>query len=432
MKKTIFTLAMLFKITFGQAQIEVVTSDITNFWTTFDSVQTTPDTAKQAAFIQKYYLDKASFGLKYTIEFTEKKASDWVGFIDDSREKLQRIRPYTLFILAQKPLLDKKIAYFKELYPDFKKGNIYFVIGTGIFGGRVSEGQLIIGAEVEANENPDWPIGIVLHEFVHTQQFPPKRLALLGNTIMEGMADFIAEVVNQQDLALTYPNRHTAFGNKNEKAVWAEFKKYVGSSEDFKFFDWLYGSTGRTINEVNMRDLGYFLGYKICKSYYEKATDKKAAIKEILAFDGSTDENAKAFLIKSDYAPDGDKKFIENLVFAPVVIPKKNIKLTQYGYEIKGENVVFTFDVPKAISLTDIKKVTLAGTFNGWNPKDDKLMLTFVKDRKYELALPKSKFEKGKTHAFKFVINGSNWHGALETAKNVEDENNRNITLVVE
>ena len=432
MKKTIFTLAMLFKITFGQAQIEVVTSDITNFWTTFDSVQTTPDTAKQAAFIQKYYLDKASFGLKYTIEFTEKKASDWVGFIDDSREKLQRIRPYTLFILAQKPLLDKKIAYFKELYPDFKKGNIYFVIGTGIFGGRVSEGQLIIGAEVEANENPDWPIGIVLHEYVHTQQVMVKRLALLRNTIMEGMADFIAEVVNQQDLALTYPNRHTAFGNKNEKAVWAEFKKYVGSSEDFKFFDWLYGSTGRTINEVNMRDLGYFLGYKICKSYYEKATDKKAAIKEILAFDGSLDENAKAFLIKSGYAPDGDRKFIENLVFAPVVVAKKNIKLTQYGYEIKGENVVFTFDVPKAISLTDIKKVTLAGTFNGWNPKDDKLMLTFVKDRKYELALPKSKFEKGKTHAFKFVINGSNWHGALETAKNVEDENNRNITLVVE
>jgi Predicted Zn-dependent protease (DUF2268) len=432
MKKTIFTLAFIFKITFGQAQIEVVTSDITNFWTTFDSVQTTPDTAKQAAFIQKYYLDKASFGLKYTIEFTEKKASDWVEFIDNSREKLIRIRPYTQFILDQKPLLDKKIAYFKELYPDFKKGNIYFVIGTGIFGGRVSEGQLIIGAEVEANEKPDWPIGIVLHEYVHTQQVMFNRLGLLGNTIMEGMADFIAEVVNQQDLAVTYPNRHTAFGNKNEKAVWADFKKYMGSSEDYKFFDWVYGSTGRTINEVNMRDLGYFLGYKICKSYYEKASDKKAAIKEILALDCSSDENAKAFLIKSGYAPDGDKKFIENLVFAPVVLAKKNIKLTQYGYEIKGENVIFTFDIPKDVPLTDIKKVTLAGTFNGWNPKDDKLMLTFVKDRKYELTLPKSKFEKGKTYAFKFVVNGSNWQGAPETAKNIEDENNRNITLVVE
>jgi hypothetical protein len=432
MKKILLTLAIIFKIVFGQAQIEVVTSDITNFWTAFDSVQTTPDTAKQAAFIQKYYLDKASFGLKYTIEFTEKKASDWVGYIDNSREKLQRIRPYTLYVLAQKSILDKKIDYFKELYPDFKKGNIYFVIGTGIFGGRVSEGKVIVGAEVEANEKPDWPIGIVLHEFVHTQQFPPKRLALLGNTIMEGMADFIAEVVNQQDLAVTYPDRHTAFGNKNEKAVWVEFKKYMSSSENFKFFDWLYGSTGRTINEVNMRDLGYFVGYKICKSYYEKATDKKAAIKEMLALDCSTDENAKAFLIKSGYAPDGDKKFIENLVFAPVVLAKKNIKLTQYGYEIKGENVVFAFDIPKNVPLSDIKKVTLAGTFNGWNPKDDKLMLAFVKDRKYELVLPKSKFEKGKIYSFKFVVNGSNWQGAPETAKNVEVGDNRNITLVVE
>jgi Predicted Zn-dependent protease (DUF2268) len=428
----LISLALLMSFSSLQAQIEVITSDITNFWIAFDSVQTTPDTAKQAAFIQKYYLDKASFGLKYTIDFTEKKAADWVGFIGDSREKLQRIRPYTLYILAQKPVLDKKIAYFKELYPDFKKGNIYFVIGTGIFGGRVSEGKVIVGAEVEANEKPDWPIGIVLHEFVHTQQFPPKRLALLGNTIMEGMADFIAEVVNQQDLAVTYPDRHTAFGNKNEKAVWAEFKKYVSSSGDFKFFDWLYGSTGRTINEVNMRDLGYFVGYKICKSYYEKATDKKAAIKEMLALDCSTDENAKAFLIKSGYAPDGDKKFIENLVFAPLVLAPKNIKLTQYGYEVKGENVVFAFDIPKSVPLSDIKKVTLAGTFNGWNPKDDKLMLAFVKDRKYELALPKSKFEKGKTYAFKFVVNGSNWQGAPETAKNVEVGDNRNITLVVE
>ena len=217
------------------AQIEVNTSDITNFWTAFDSVQTTPDTAKQEAFIQKLYLDKASFGLQYAIDFTEKKASDWVEYIDNNRGKLQRIRPYTLFILTQKPVLDKKIAYFKELYPSFKKGNIYFIIGTGIFGGRVSEGQVIIGAEVEANEKPDWPIGIVLHEFVHTQQTPPKRLALLGNTIMEGMADFIAEVVNQQDLAVTYPDRHTAFGNKNEKVVWAAFKKYMGSSKDFQF-----------------------------------------------------------------------------------------------------------------------------------------------------------------------------------------------------
>ncbi len=426
----LITFALLMSYSLN-AQIEVITSDITNFWTAFDSVQTTQDAAKQTEFIQKLYLDKASFGLKYTIDFTEGKALGWVEYIDNNRDKLQRIRPYTLFILTQKPVLDKKLAYFKELYPSFKKGDIYFIIGTGIFGGRVSEGQVIIGAEVEANEKPDWPTGIVLHEFVHTQQTAPKRLALLGNTIMEGMADFIAEVVNQRDLAVTYPDRHTAFGNKNEKAVWKEFKKYMGSSTDFQFFDWLYGTTGRTMKGVKMRDLGYFVGYKICKSYYEKASDKKEAIREMLALDCSTDERAKAFLIKSGYVPTEDKKFVENLVFAPVVLKKKKIKKSLYGYKVEGENVVFTFELPKSEDISKIKKVTIAGSFNGWNPKDDKFLMTLKKEQTYEISMPKSAFEKGKTYTFKFVINGSNWQNPPETAENTDDGRDNNLTLVV-
>jgi hypothetical protein len=38
------------------------------------------------------------------------------------------------------------------------------------------------------------------------------------------------------------------------------------------------------------------MGYEICKAYYEKATDKKAAIKEMLEL-----QDPKAFLEKSRY-----------------------------------------------------------------------------------------------------------------------------------
>jgi len=51
---------------FGQTKI--FTSDIDNFWTAYDSVQTTEDTIKQLEFIQKLYLDKASSGLKEFME----------------------------------------------------------------------------------------------------------------------------------------------------------------------------------------------------------------------------------------------------------------------------------------------------------------------------------------------------------------------------
>jgi hypothetical protein len=423
-----FALLMSFSL---QAQIEVITSDITNFWTAFDSVQTTQDAVKQTEFVQKLYLDKASFGLKYAIDFQEAKAANWVEMIGNGKDQLLRIRPFTLSVLAQKATLDVKIARFKTLYPDFKKGNIYFIIGTGIFGGRVSEGQLIIGAEKMASEKADWAVPIVLHEYVHTQKTLAED-ALLSHAIMEGMADFVAELVNEKDLATVYPGSYIDFGNKNEKAVWTEFKKYMGSSEKNKMFDWMYGTKGMAINGTSMKDLGYFMGYKICKSYYAQATDKTKALKEMIEMNFSKEENAKAFLLKSGYVLKKDLKFVENLVFAPVVLKEKKIKKVQYGYAIKGENVVFTFELPKSEDLSKIKKVTIAGSFNGWNPKDDKFGMTLQKDRKYEFTMPKTAFDKGKTYMFKFVINGSSWQNPPETALNMDSSGNNNLTLVVE
>jgi hypothetical protein len=422
----LISLALLMSFSSLQAQIEVITSDINNFWTAFDSVQTTNDTAKQKEFIQKLYLDKATFGLKYAIEFQPATALSWLEMIKDDKAKLLRIRPFTLSVLSQKAMIDAKLERFKALYPDFKKGNIYIIIGTGMFGGRVSEENVIIGAEVKANDKADWAVPIVLHEFVHTQQ-TPADVSLLANTIMEGMADFIAELVYQKDFAEVYPNDYIDFGNKNEKAVWTEFKKYMGSSEKYKFFDWVYGTKGRVINGKRMNDLGYFLGYKICKAYYAQAADKTKALKEMIEMDLN-----KAFLLKSGYVSKKDRKFVENLVFAPVVVKEKKVKKVQYGYAIKGENVVFTFELPKSEDISTVQKVTIAGTFNGWNPKDDKWRMAFLKDRKYEFSMPKSTFDKGKTQMFKFVINGKNWQDAPETALNKDKSGDNNLTFVVE
>lgn len=427
----LITFALLMPFSSLQAQIEVITSDISNFWTAFDSVQTTQDAAKQTEFIQKLYLDKATFGLKYAVSSSNANVENWVEMINNSKEQLLRIRPFTLSVLSQKPKIDAKIDRFKALYPDFKKGNIYFVIGTGIFGGRVSEGHLIIGAEKMASEKADWAVPIVLHEYVHTQQ-KLENDALLSHSIMEGMADFIAELVDERNLAEVYPGSHIDFGNKNEKAVWTEFKKIMGSSEKGFFFDWVYGTKGVAINGTYMKDLGYFMGYKICKSYYAQAADKTKALKDMIEMDFSKEENAKAFLLKSGYVPKKDQKFVENLVFAPVVLKERKIKKVQYGYAIKGENIVFTFELPKSEDISKVKKVTIAGSFNSWHPNDDKWVLTFQKDRKYEFTTPKSTFDKGKIHMFKFVINGSNWQNPPETALNMDDGGDNNLTLVVE
>jgi uncharacterized protein YjaZ len=60
-------------------------------------------------------------------------------------------------------------------------------------------------------------------------------------------------------------------------------------NEDYK--GWLYSSSNGRPN-----DLGYWMGYKITKAFYDRAGDKKAAIYEIFHI-----RDFKAFLKQSGY-----------------------------------------------------------------------------------------------------------------------------------
>ncbi len=439
MKKIIQLTFIIFISISSKAQTVIHTEDITHFWQAYDSIQTTNNKEKQISFLQKYYIDKSSEGLKYTANVTYNDgdkpftAKDWLQNIVENKEKFQRIRPFTLQNLEnQKQILQTKFKYLKEtLYPEFKGVDVYFVFGMGVFGGRADGHNLIIGSEIIANEKPDWGISMVLHEFVHTIQ-TVRNDALLQHCIMEGTADFIAEIVNQKSLTETYPGGYIDFGNKNEKAVWDDFKKYIYSSElNNKYFDWIYGSKGRSINGSQIKDLGYFMGYSICRSYYKNAKDKKQALREIIEWDLSTPEKARSFLLKSGYVPKKDLKFIQTFTFKPVVEVKKKIKKGLYGYKLTKDEVVFTYNLGKSEDEKTISKISVAGSFNEWNPNDDNYKMTLNNNRIFELHLPKSKFEKQKTYMFKFVMNGTNWLGVPENALNV-DADSGNLTLKLE
>ncbi|NQD72132.1 hypothetical protein HP439_15505 [Sphingobacterium shayense] len=67
------------------------------------------------------------------------------------------------------------------------------------------------------------------------------------------------------------------------------------ASEDLS--PWLYngGSKGKTA------DLGYYIGYEICKSYYNNALDKKRAVKDIIELNYDDNIAVDKFLVKSNY-----------------------------------------------------------------------------------------------------------------------------------
>ena len=50
-----------------------------------------------------------------------------------------------------------------------------------------------------------------------------------------------------------------------------------------------------------MRDLAYYVGYAICDSYYNNASDKTKAIKEMIELDYNNETDLIAFVEKSGY-----------------------------------------------------------------------------------------------------------------------------------
>jgi hypothetical protein len=430
MKKGLLLLFFL-QILTVKAQNNIHIEDVMHFWETFDSIQKITDKTQQIAYIQKGYVDKGSVGLQEFIAKRGSTAEIWQKMLDSDKEKLIRIRPYTFSVVDQKKILEEKIAYFKQLYPGFKEGEVFFIFGTGDTGGTTSGLHVLIGSEVMANEKPDWAISIVLHEFVHTQQ-KMDNYHLLAHCIQEGMADFVAELINKRSLTETYPGGYIDFGLKNEKAIWNTFKNYIGSNdEDGNYYNWLYGNKGVAINGVSMKDLGYFMGYQISKSYYNKTPDTTKALQDLLELDLSTDQKARDFLLQSGYVPKKDLKLVQNLQFGKIIETKKVVKKVMYGYKQTKNEVVFSYEIPKNIELNTVKSINIAGSQNGWNANDNSYKLKYKNKRIFELIVPKKQFEIGKVYTFKFVMNGDNWLNVPEYALNVEENGYGNLTFVV-
>jgi hypothetical protein len=302
----------------AKAQIVLHTDDLPRFFQAFDSVMTTADTARQAHFIKSLYVDKASPGLTQFMELRGGNTSKWRAFMEKDKTILAKKRPWILAVLDQKAEILSRISRFKEIYPDFREGDIYFCVGINNSGGTIDDRTVYIGTEVAASDQPNWAVPLVLHEFVHTQQWTQRNKArvlqnerllseytashkqLLGKCLEEGMADFIAELVYEQPLAKVNPNGHTAFGLQHEQPIWEAFKKEMYSDVDWKG-GWLYAK--REIDGQKVSDLGYFVGHQICKAYYQKAKNKQTAIRYMLGLN-LTDENAKRFLVASGYSPE--------------------------------------------------------------------------------------------------------------------------------
>jgi hypothetical protein len=271
------------------SKVNLVTSDIDHFWDAYDRTQ--KDSSDKAATYQKYYLGKASPGLQ---NYWLKKVGGMKRFLSvhNSHEKFYAaVRKNTLNVNKQKPEI---IAYFKkfeDIYPAATFPDVYFVIGSFSSGGTVSDNGLLIGTEM-FTKTKDIPTGelslwernvyaepdilptIIIHELIHFQQNDMARdTTLLRDAIREGMADFLSELITGRIIT----KRQHGYAKGKEKMIWDDFKKemYLNRS-----YNWIANRKDETPDHPN--DLGYWVGYQICKAWYDEQSDKKKAINGML------------------------------------------------------------------------------------------------------------------------------------------------------
>ncbi len=337
--------------------VQIVTRDIPNFWRAYD-LAAGKDSAERVRIFETVYLQPGSPGLRDWIRVrlinpdtvrARLAAAGWPkARLDslplDSVKKVtapfyeRSAAEHLLHALAQYPRyyaavrattlsvdtnvaitsgIRRGLANLAALYPDARFPSIYFLIGILSTGGTTAESGMLIGTEQSASdpttpldELPDWArkgmpwhrfaslVGLVVHEAVHTQQKPMpqgQHDTLLRHALGEGIADFVSELAVGPWAANT-PRQ--VYGRAHEHEVWVDFQDEMEIAGDSIIRMWMYNGMVPPDKNHGAVDIGYWVGYRIAGAYYARASDKRAAVRELLEL-----RDAEAILHASGYAP---------------------------------------------------------------------------------------------------------------------------------
>lgn len=265
-----------------------------------------PTHEARSAIVASSYLDRGTPGLKDFVRMGK------IGGAENVASIIERFPRYyaslsTLDqeIAAETPRIRAAYGRLKALYGDAYFPDVYFIIGHLRSCGSVSERGLLIGADcygvrgqaptdefTPANRKFIHPFAelpnTVMHELVHFQQSRRGKVSLLQSTLIEGGADFIAELV----MPNPDPPANREWGMAHRAQIWARFAREMHGNDTS---DWIGNNDRETADWPAA--LSYFVGYEIAKAYYEKSADKKAAIRELLEL-----ADADAIVAKSGYA----------------------------------------------------------------------------------------------------------------------------------
>lgn len=279
-----------------------VTTDIAHFWYAVDHADDDLATA-----LAREYFDKGSPGLENFRRLRIRDAQTLAGTIRRAPKYYAALRQSTRRIDEFIPQMRAAFACLKAIYPEATFPPVYFLVGRLNSGGTLDRDGLYIGVDMfgktgesamaELNAWQRAVVGpverlpfIVSHEIIHAQQDDARDNTLLARALREGIPDFIGNLIAGGHIN---PHLH-AFGDVRERELWRAFEKDMSGDE---VGNWLY--QGDKAKPDWPADLGYYVGYKIAQAYYQRAPDKRTAIRDMLRI-----RDFPAFLRASGYADD--------------------------------------------------------------------------------------------------------------------------------
>ncbi|WP_347093517.1 hypothetical protein [Sphingomonas parapaucimobilis] len=290
----------------------VVDTDIARFWTAFDAIRAAAP-ADRLKLIQTLYIEPGTPGLHALMAARRYTPQEYVDAIAKWPKFWTSVRPLTARSRAATGTLNGDVKRFRRLYPQLRPATITYAIGVLRTGGTTVGDKVLIGAElglgdesVDVSELPE-PLRTRLatffrsrpfannaqnniHEYVHTQQQETEG-TLLQQSLREGVAELVAELITGRKPALPV----YSYGPTHEAAIKTRFvTEMAGDNYD----NWLWNSAA---NPFGVSDLGYFVGYRIARRYYDAAGDKRAAIKTLIELPYNDPTAIRDFVRRTGY-----------------------------------------------------------------------------------------------------------------------------------
>lgn len=291
----------------------VINQDVDRFWTAFDAVNATSNPAERLRLIQTLYIDPGTPGLHALMAARRYTAQEYVDAIVKWPKFWASVRPLTSRSQQAVGTLSGDVARFRRLYPELRPATITYAIGVLRTGGTTMGDKVLVGAElalgdesVDVSELPE-PLQARLriffksrpfannaqnniHEYVHTQQ-QVTRGSLLQQALREGVAELVAELITNRKPALPA----YTYGPTHEAAIKARFVSEMNADN---YENWLWNSA---TNSFGVSDLGYYVGYRIARTYYDAAPDKRKAIKELIELPYDDAARVRSLVDRSGY-----------------------------------------------------------------------------------------------------------------------------------